>query len=111
MRTSILVFGLQAPLPGCFNEVAWDFGYGQPFDKAVRNEMFGSCQPDYIAGISLLGGEPFEPESQRELLPFVRNFRALYPNKEASSAIPATPGAADRQCSLPAPAVRSPMSC
>ena len=61
--------------------MAWDFGYGQPFDKAVRNEIFASCQPDYIAGISLLGGEPFEPENQRELLPFVRNFRALYPNK------------------------------
>ena len=39
--------------PGCFNAVAWDFGYGQPFDKAVRNEIFASCQPDYIAGISL----------------------------------------------------------
>ena len=47
----------------------------------ARNEIFASCQPDYIAGISLLGGEPFEPENQRELLPFVRNFRALYPNK------------------------------
>ena len=43
--------------------------------------MFASCQPDYIAGLSLLGGEPMEPENQRELLPFVRNFKALYPNK------------------------------
>ena len=46
-----------------------------------RNEVFASCQPDYIAGLSLLGGEPMEPENQRELLPFVRNFKALYPNK------------------------------
>ena len=81
VRTSIFVSGCRHHCPGCFNEVAWDFGYGQPFDKAVRNEIFASCQPDYIAGISLLGGEPFEPENQRELLPFVRNFRALYPNK------------------------------
>ena len=80
MRTSIFVSGCRHHCPGCFNEVAWDFGYGQPFDKAVRNEIFASCQPDYIAGISLLGGEPFEPENQRELLPFVRNFRALYPD-------------------------------
>ena len=66
----------------CFvNAVAWDFHYGQPFDKATRNEVFASCQPDYIAGLSLLGGEPMEPENQRELLPFVRNFKALYPNK------------------------------
>ena len=81
VRTSIFVSGCRHHCPGCFNEVAWDFGYGQPFDKAVRNEIFASCQPDYIAGISLLGGEPFEPENQRELLPFVRNFRALYPDK------------------------------
>ena len=81
VRTSIFVSGCRHHCPGCFNEVAWDFGYGQPFDKAVRNEIFASCQPDYIAGISLLGGEPFESENQRELLPFVRNFRALYPNK------------------------------
>ena len=81
VRTSIFVSGCRHHCPGCFNEVAWDFEYGQPFGKAVRNEIFASCQPDYIAGISLLGGEPFEPENQRELLPFVRNFRALYPNK------------------------------
>ena len=56
VRTSIFVSGCRHHCPGCFNEVAWDFGYGQPFDKAVRNEIFASCQPDYIAGISLLGG-------------------------------------------------------
>ena len=66
VRTSIFVSGCRHHCPGCFNEVAWDFGYGQPFSKAVRNEIFASCQPDYIAGISLLGGEPFEPENQRE---------------------------------------------
>jgi anaerobic ribonucleoside-triphosphate reductase activating protein len=59
----------------------FDLRSGQPFDKATRNEVFASCQPDYIAGLSLLGGEPMEPENQRELLPFVRNFKALYPNK------------------------------
>ena len=64
VRTSIFVSGCRHHCPGCFNEVAWDFGYGQPFGKAVRNEIFASCQPDYIAGISLLGGEPFEPENQ-----------------------------------------------
>ena len=81
VRTSVFVSGCRHHCPGCFNAVAWDFTYGQPFDKTVRNEVFASCQPDYIAGLSLLGGEPFEPENQRELLPFVRNFKALYPNK------------------------------
>ena len=81
VRTSVFVSGCRHHCPGCFNAVAWDFHYGQPFDKATRNEVFASCQPDYIAGLSLLGGEPMEPENQRELLPFVRNFKALYPNK------------------------------
>ena len=81
VRTSVFVSGCRHHCPGCFNEVAWDFGYGKPFDKAIRNEVFASCQPAYITGLSLLGGEPMEPENQRELLPFVRNFKALYPNK------------------------------
>ena len=81
VRTSIFVSGCRHHCPGCFNEVAWDFGYGQPFDKAVRNEIFASCQPDYIAGISLLGGEPFEPENQRALLPFLKKVRERFPKK------------------------------
>ena len=71
VRTSVFVSGCRHHCPGCFNAVAWDFDYGQPFDKTVRNEVFASCQPDYIAGLSLLGGEPFEPENQRELLPLL----------------------------------------
>ena len=67
VRTSVFVSGCRHHCPGCFNEVAWDFGYGKPFDKAIRNEVFASCQPDYIAGISLLGGEPMEPENQLHL--------------------------------------------
>ena len=81
VRTSLFVSGCTHRCPGCFNEVAWDFGYGAPFTKEVRNQIFAACQPDYIAGLTLLGGEPMEPANQRELLPFVRNFKALYPQK------------------------------
>lgn len=81
VRTSLFVSGCRRHCPNCFNAVAWDFGYGAPFTKEVRNEILESLAPGYINGLSLLGGEPFEPENQRELLPFVRNFRALYPNK------------------------------
>ena len=52
VRTSVFVSGCRHHCPGCFNAVAWDFDYGQPFDKTVRNEVFASCQPDYIAGLS-----------------------------------------------------------
>ena len=81
VRTSVFVSGCRHHCPGCFNAVAWDFDYGQPFDKTVRNEVFASCQPDYIAGLSLLGGEPFEPENQPGLLALSRKIRAAYPEK------------------------------
>ena len=81
VRTSVFVSGCRHHCPGCFNAVAWDFTYGQPFDKTVRNEVFASCQPDYIAGLSLLGGEPFEPENQRALVPFLRRVRRELPEK------------------------------
>ena len=78
VRTSVFVSGCRHHCPGCFNEVAWDFGYGRPFDKPVRNEVFASCKPDYITGLSLLGGEPMEPENQRALLPFLRRVRERF---------------------------------
>ena len=81
VRTSVFVSGCRHHCPGCFNAVAWDFDYGQPFDKPTRNEVFASCQPDYIAGLSLLGGEPMEPENQAALLPFLKRFRENCPGK------------------------------
>jgi anaerobic ribonucleoside-triphosphate reductase activating protein len=81
VRTSLFVSGCTHHCKGCFNAEAWDFDYGQPFDKAVRNQIFASCEPYYITGLSLLGGEPMEPANQRELVSFVRNFKALYPAK------------------------------
>ena len=82
VRVSLFVSGCRHHCPGCFNAVAWDFDYGQPFDKTVRNEVFASCQPDYIAGLSLLGGEPMEPVNQKGLLPLVKRFKETYPEKD-----------------------------
>lgn len=79
VRTSVFVSGCRHHCPGCFNAVAWDFNYGQPFDKPTRNEVFASCQPDYIAGLSLLGGEPMEPENQEGLVAFVERVRDEFP--------------------------------
>lgn len=81
VRTSVFVSGCRHRCPGCFNAVAWDFAYGQPFDKATRNQVFASCQPDYIAGLSLLGGEPFEPENQPQMLSLCQAVRAQFPEK------------------------------
>ena len=75
VRTSLFVSGCRRHCPECFNAVAWDFSYGLPFDKAVRNEILGSLAPEYIDGLSLLGGEPFEPENQRALVQFLHEVR------------------------------------
>ena len=82
VRTSLFVSGCRRHCPNCFNAVAWDFNYGEPFTKEVRNKILESLAPGYINGLSLLGGEPFEPENQRALVPFLRRVRAQYPDKD-----------------------------
>lgn len=81
VRTSLFVSGCRRHCPNCFNAVAWDFGYGAPFTKEVRNEILESLAPGYINGLSLLGGEPFEPENQPGLLELSRRIKAAYPEK------------------------------
>lgn len=81
VRTSLFVSGCTHRCKNCFNEVAWAFDYGQPFTPAVAEELLAGCAPGYITGLSLLGGEPFEPENQPGVLALVRQFKARYPQK------------------------------
>ncbi len=81
VRVSLFVSGCTHRCPGCFNEVAWDFSYGTPFDEAARREVLEALAPDYIQGLSLLGGEPFEPQNQRTLCVFLREVKEKYPQK------------------------------
>ncbi len=80
-RTTLFVSGCRNACKGCFQPQTWDFGYGEPFDEKVQQEVLDSLAPDYITGITLLGGEPFEPENQKELVPFMRKVVAQYPGK------------------------------
>ena len=80
-RTVLFVSGCRNACKGCFQPQTWDFGYGEPFDEKVQKEVLDSLAPDYITGITLLGGEPFEPENQKELVPFMRKVAAQYPSK------------------------------
>ena len=80
-RTVLFVSGCRNACKGCFQPQTWDFGYGEPFDEKVQKEVLDSLAPDYITGITLLGGEPFEPENQKELVPFMRKVVAQYPRK------------------------------
>lgn len=81
VRISLFVSGCTHRCKNCFNEVAWDFSYGELFDEATQEKVLKELASDYIAGLSLLGGEPFEPQNQEALYPFVKRVRELYPHK------------------------------
>ncbi len=81
VRVTLFVSGCTNHCEGCFQPETWDFTYGQPFTAETENQLLQMLAPHYIDGLTLLGGEPFEPENQRALLPFVQRVRAAYPRK------------------------------
>ncbi len=81
VRTSLFVSGCTHHCKGCFNEMTWDFQYGKPFDEQVEEYLLKELAPGYVAGLTLLGGEPFEPVNQRELIGFLEKVKARYPQK------------------------------
>ena len=81
VRISLFVSGCTHRCKNCFNEVAWDFSYGQAFDEQIQKKILTELESDYIAGLSLLGGEPFEPQNQEALYPFVKKAREVFPKK------------------------------
>lgn len=82
VRTSLFVSGCRHHCKDCFNAQTWDFGFGEAFTEQTMMEILESCEPDWINGLSLLGGEPFEPENQRVLLPFLIMFKEKFPDKD-----------------------------
>ena len=82
VRVSLFVSGCTHCCPGCFNPDTWDFAAGEPWTDAVQEKLLASCEPDWIQGLSLLGGEPFEPPNQRALVPLLREFRKRFPTKD-----------------------------
>jgi anaerobic ribonucleoside-triphosphate reductase activating protein len=81
VRTTLFVSGCRRHCKNCFNAMTWDFAAGQPFTEEVQNKILDSLAPAYVSGLTLLGGEPFEPENQRGLIDFVREVRRRYPDK------------------------------
>ena len=81
VRVTLFVSGCRNHCPGCFQPETWDFFYGSQFTEDTEKEILRMLSPSYISGLTLLGGEPFEPENQRALLPFMRKVRETYPNK------------------------------
>ena len=82
VRVSLFVSGCRHRCKGCFNPDTWDFAAGEPFTEETENRIIEASSPPYIAGLSRLGGEPFEPENQCALLPFLHKFRERFPQKD-----------------------------
>ena len=78
VRVSLFVSGCTHRCPGCFNVEAQAFDYGEPFTTAVEDQVLDALEPSYIAGLTLLGGEPMEPGNQRALMPLLRRFRSRF---------------------------------
>lgn len=81
VRTTLFVSGCTNHCEHCFQPETWDFSYGNPFTAETENALIESVKPDYVHGLTLLGGEPFEPKNQPVLLSFLRRFRRECPNK------------------------------
>ncbi len=82
VRTSLFVSGCRVHCPGCFNGEAQDFEFGEVFDRKAENDIIDSLRPAYVRGLSLLGGDPMEPENQRGLLPFLQRLVFELPDKD-----------------------------
>ena len=82
VRVSLFVSGCRNHCEGCFQPETWDFGYGQPFTRETEDEVIEALRPYWIQGLSILGGEPMEPENQEVLLPFIKHVKQEYPNKD-----------------------------
>lgn len=81
VRVTLFVSGCTNHCPDCFQPQTWDFHYGKPFTDDTRAEIFAELDKPYVNGLTVLGGEPFEPENQKALLPLMQRIRTLYPDK------------------------------
>lgn len=82
VRVSLFVSGCRNRCKGCFQPETWDFSYGEEFTSEVENAILEDLSPDYIKGLTLLGGDPLEEENQEALVPFLRRVKERYPEKD-----------------------------
>lgn len=82
VRITLFVSGCRNHCPGCFQPETWDFSFGNPFDEGTQKRLIKMLEPSYIRGITVLGGEPFEPENQSALLGLLSEIRRRFPGKD-----------------------------
>ena len=82
LRVSLFVSGCTHHCKGCFNPESWNFNYGQPFTEETEEEILHLLESNHIRGLSLLGGEPFEPQNQAALVHLLRQVKEKFPQKD-----------------------------
>lgn len=85
VRVSIFVSGCRVQCPGCFNKCTWDFQYGKLFTEETENEITEALSKEFISGLTVLGGEPFEIENQEVLVPFLLKIKKCFPRKQSGA--------------------------
>lgn len=81
IRVSLFVSGCTNCCKGCFQPETWDFLFGQEYNEKIEEKILQECSKDYYAGLTLLGGEPFEIENQRGIISLIRKFKERFPHK------------------------------
>jgi len=81
IRVSLFVSGCRNRCKGCFQPETWDFNYGNEFTAESAKEIFSALDNSSVRGLTILGGEPMEPENQRDLLPFLLEVKCRFPEK------------------------------
>ena len=81
VRVSLFVSGCRNHCPGCFNQDTWDFDFGKEFTEVEENEILEACNKEYISGLTILGGEPLEPENQKVIVELIKKFKEKFPTK------------------------------
>lgn len=81
VRVTLFVSGCTNRCKGCFQPETWDFSYGKPYTKETEDSLIELLRPSYITGLTLLGGEPFEPSNQREIVKLLRRVKSELPLK------------------------------
>ena len=81
VRVSLFVSGCRNHCPDCFNQDTWDFDFGKEFTEIEENEILEGCNKEYISGLTILGGEPLEPENQKVIVELIKKFKEKFPKK------------------------------
>lgn len=81
VRISLFVSGCTNHCKNCFQPQTWDFNFGEPFTSDTEEKILKMLEPDYIDGLTVLGGEPMEPSNQQALYPFLLKVKEKMPNK------------------------------